>query len=114
MVTGRSWSRPPGHCRTGWWTGVDAGGRSRVSDRPRRGRPGALGRLGVMSGATVNDPIAELIACRDCGQDCLLQVADLCADCIARIGTAADDADYRAWRTENERRVVTGELTGAI
>ncbi len=67
-----------------------------------------------MSAATVNDPIAELIACRDCGQDCLLQVADLCADCIARIGTAADDADYRAWRAENERRVVTGELTGAI
>ncbi|ALE84465.1 hypothetical protein Ae406Ps2_0034 [Pseudonocardia sp. Ae406_Ps2] len=67
-----------------------------------------------MSGATVNDPIAELVACRDCGRDCLLQVADLCADCIARIGTAADDADYRAWRTENERRVVTGELTGAI
>ncbi|MFE7201401.1 hypothetical protein ACFU8R_14100 [Pseudonocardia alni] len=61
----------------------------------------------------VLDPVAELIACRECGKGSLLQVADLCADCIARIGTAADDADYRAWRAENERRVVSGELTGA-
>ncbi|MBN9799611.1 hypothetical protein DMP15_20430 [Pseudonocardia sp. UM4_GMWB1] len=113
MATERSWTRPPGRCRTGSWTDVDAGPVPRVGPATP-GLPGALGRLGVMSGATVNDPIAELIACRDCGQDCLLQVADLCADCIARIGTAADDADYRAWRTENERRVVTGELTGAI
>lgn len=48
------------------------------------------------------DPVAELIACRECGKGSLLQVADLCADCIARIGTAADDANYRAWRAENE------------
>ncbi|WP_156819888.1 hypothetical protein [Pseudonocardia sp. HH130630-07] len=65
-----------------------------------------------MAETSVTDPIAELIACRRCGQGSLLQVADWCATCIAAIGTATDPAEYEAWRVENTRRVVSGELTG--
>lgn len=66
-----------------------------------------------MTGLQATDRLADVVPCARCRRGSLLQIADHCADCIALIGLAEDRSEYDAWRTENHRRVVNGEITGA-